>query len=199
MRFVIGVDEAGRAPLAGPVAVGVVRVPAGFDVANEFPGVKDSKQMTELARERIYKELVARAKTGEVAFRVAFGSRREIDERGITIAVRRAVRRGVVALAREVEIEKVFLDGLLHAPAEFTQETITHGDDLVPLISLASVAAKVARDRLMKRLAKEYPAYRFEQHKGYPTKLHYEMLAAHGPCAIHRLTYLHLAEREVKH
>jgi ribonuclease HII len=192
MRFVIGVDEAGRAPLAGPVAVGVVRVPAGFDVAREFPGVKDSKQMTALARERLYEKLEARAKAGDVAFRVAFGSKEEIDERGITIAVRRGVRRGVLALAREVEIEKVYLDGLLHAPREFAQETIIHGDDLVPLISLASVAAKVARDRLMTRLATQYPAYKFEQHKGYPTKLHYQMLAEHGPCAIHRTTYLHL-------
>ncbi|MGH7175490.1 MAG: ribonuclease HII [Minisyncoccia bacterium] len=198
MKFLIGVDEAGRGPLAGPVAVGLVRVPSGFDVAREFPGARDSKQLSELAREKLYGQLVARAEAGELAFRVCFGSRAEIDERGITIAIRHAIRRGVLELAREAEIEKVYLDGLLHAPREYTQETIIRGDELVPLISLASIAAKVARDRLMKRLGKRYPEYKFEQHKGYPTKLHYALLREHGPSAIHRMRYLHLDENAMK-
>jgi ribonuclease HII len=191
-RFIIGVDEAGRAPLAGPVAVGVVAVPADFDVAREFAGVKDSKQLTELGREKIYKKLEERKKAGDVHFRVCFGSHEVIDERGITIAVKQAVRRGVIALAPADNVEKIYLDGLLYAPREYTQETVVHGDELVPIISLASIAAKVTRDHLMVKYSRAYPVYLFGKHKGYPTKLHYQMLAEHGPCAIHRKSYLPL-------
>ena len=202
MKFVLGVDEAGRAPLAGPVSVGVVAVPEGFDVAKEFPGVRDSKQMTELARERVFEMLEDRAKAGDVRFRVTFGSRESIDERGITIAVKQAMRRGVTGLVRSLASQKlafqksdcfIYLDGLLHAPSEYAQETVVHGDDLVPVISLASVAAKVVRDRLMRTYDTRFPLYGFAKHKGYPTAFHYEMLEKHGPCEIHRLSYLHLA------
>lgn len=192
MRYMFGVDEAGRAPLAGPVAVGVVAVATGFGVASEFPGVKDSKQLTELARERLFEALLARVSQGDVRFRVCYGQHNEIDERGMGIAVKRAIRRGALALAPPVEVEKVWLDGALYAPLEYRQETVTNGDELVPLISLASIAAKVSRDRLMCRYAKRFPLYGFEKHKGYPTKAHYAALAEHGPCAIHRLSYLHL-------
>ena len=206
MQFLLGVDEAGRAPLAGPVAVGVVAVADGFDVAREFPGIKDSKQLSELARERLFVELQKRVERGDARFRVSYGSHTEIDARGITIAVRRAVRRSVLALVRECKNEvrplgsglkveprfRILLDGLLYAPREYPQETVIHGDDLIPIISLASIAAKVSRDRLMRRLAKHYPAYGFERHKGYATRAHYAALALHGPCAIHRMSYLHL-------
>lgn len=201
MRYMLGVDEAGRAPLAGPVAVGVVAVPKGFDVLREFPGVRDSKRLTEPARERLFERLLKRAAGGDLSYRVSWGQHTEIDERGMTIAVKRAVRRGILALVRECGsqtsgIQKsdfhILLDGLLYAPREYAQETIIHGDDLVPLISLASVAAKVSRDRLMTRLARRYPQYGFEQHKGYPTRAHYSALALYGPCAIHRRSYLHL-------
>ena len=86
----------------------------------------------------------------------------------------------------------ILLDGSLKAPPEYAQKTIINGDDLVPLISLASIAAKVTRDRLMIELAKQFPEYGFEQHKGYGTKAHYEALAKHGICAIHRRSFLHL-------
>ena len=194
MRTILGVDEAGRAPLAGPVSVGIVAVAEGFDVSREFPGVKDSKQLTELARERMYEMLLARVGRGDARFRVCYGSHTEIDARGITIAVRRAIRRGVLALAPRARAAdaRIYLDGLLYAPREYPQETIINGDDLVPIISLASIAAKVSRDRLMKRLARRFPAYGFEKHKGYGTKAHWAALNLHGPCEIHRTTYLHL-------
>jgi len=202
MKCLIGVDEAGRGPLAGPVAVGVVMVSEGFDVAKEFPGVADSKKLSEKKREEIFKILEERAAKGEIAFRVEFESAKVIDEKGIVPAVRMALDRGVHALTLGTDERRtksnisnthVLLDGALRAPSEYSQETIIRGDATVPLISLASIAAKVLRDRLMVKLAEKYPAYGFEKHKGYGTSYHYEMLKKCGPSAIHRRSYLHLA------
>ena len=191
----LGVDEAGRGPLAGPVAVGVVTVLEGFDVAREFPGVADSKKLSEKKREAIYEMLVARAAVGDVRFTVEFESADAIDKEGISVVIRRALARGVnnVRPPRSNIEMHILLDGALRAPAEYTQETIIHGDALVPIISLASIAAKVERDRLMISFAKKYPEYGFEKHKGYGTKAHYEMLLKHGLCAIHRRSFIHLA------
>jgi ribonuclease HII len=192
MQFVLGVDEAGRGPLAGPVAVGVVAVPERFDVAREFVGVKDSKQLSEKKREVLFEMLKARVAQGDARFTVCYASASTIDGCGITAVVRAAVCRGVRALAAEPGDTKVYLDGLLYAPREYAQETIVHGDDLIPIISLASIVAKVSRDRLMARYAKRFPHYGFEAHKGYGTKAHYEALALYGPSPIHRRSYLHL-------
>lgn len=191
MRFVLGVDEAGRGPLAGPVAVGVVAVREGFDISAEFPGVADSKKLSEKKREALFARLEARAATGEVRFVVTYGEARAIDSRGIVAVVRDAVSRAVNALAPDAALVEVLLDGALHAPAEYRQQTIIGGDETVPLISLASIAAKVSRDRLIVALAETYPGYGFERHKGYGTKAHYEALHALGPCAIHRRSFLH--------
>ena len=187
----LGVDEAGRGPLAGPVAVGVVAVAEGFDVMREFPGVADSKKLSEKRREEIFQMLVARVARGDARFAVELENERTIDREGIASAVRRAVTRGVNALAPDSALVKIQLDGALKAPPEYAQETIINGDELVPLISLASIAAKVTRDRLMVEFAGDYPFYGFEKHKGYSTKAHYEALAMHGPCAIHRRSFLH--------
>lgn len=189
MAFLLGIDEAGRAPLAGPVSVGLVIIPDGFDVTREFPGVRDSKQLSEKKREEIYTALERRAKAGDVRFCVRFSDHARIDAEGITRAVRRALATGVRYLAKDHLDVHVFLDGLLHAPAQYRQNTIIHGDDLVPLISLASIAAKVERDRLMHRLARTYPEYGFERHVGYPTALHRQAIREHGLCAIHRRTF----------
>ena len=186
----LGVDEAGRGPLAGPVSVGVVAVPEGFDVATEFPGVTDSKKLSEKKREKLFEMLEARTVCGDVRFVVEFESAETIDREGIVPAVRRALVRGVNALAPDAALVMVKLDGSLRAPAEYAQETIVHGDALVPVISLASIAAKVSRDRLMLELAKQYPDYGFEKHKGYGTKAHYDMLEKHGPSIIHRRSFL---------
>lgn len=189
----LGADEAGRGPLAGPVAVGAVLVPEGFDVAREFPGVRDSKQLTEKARDGLFAKLEERAARGDLRFRVEFEDAATIDSEGIAFAVRRALHRAVNVLAPDAAlVTKVQLDGSLRAPPEYAQETIIDGDELVPLISLASVAAKVTRDRLMVTLAAAYPLYGFERHKGYGTAAHYEQLRAHGLCAIHRRTFIHL-------
>lgn len=194
MRYshILGVDEAGRGPLAGPVAVGIVKVPAGFNVRREFRGVNDSKQLSEEVREEIYLHMLARRRLGDIDFCVRYSSAQAIDRFGITRAVRRASWSGIKKLASSPEGVRVYLDGLLHAPEEYEQETVIQGDALVPVISLASIAAKVERDRLMKRLSKIYPGYFLEEHKGYGTKKHYEMIKQWGPTDIHRMTFLSL-------
>lgn len=192
MRFLLGVDEAGRGPLAGPVSVGVVAVPEGFDVAKEFLGVRDSKKLSEKKREAIFTMLETRVALGDARFIVAYENERAIDQEGIAVVIRRAVARGVRKLAPDAALVKVQLDGALRAPPEYSQETIINGDELIPLISLASIAAKVVRDRLMFELAKEYPLYGFEKHKGYGTKAHYDMLKKYGLCVIHRRSFIHL-------
>jgi len=190
---VIGVDEAGRAPLAGPVAVGCVSIPDGFDVRKEFPGVNDSKLLTPKKRAEIYALVLRRAERGDLRFCVRFSDHIYIDRFGITRAVRRSVWNGVRTLAPRINSEqaevKIFLDGLLQAPRQYKQETIIGGDRLVPLISLASIVAKVRRDKLMCRMAKLYPQYGFELHKGYGTRRHWDAINRFGLCDIHRRTY----------
>jgi ribonuclease HII len=174
------------------VAVGIVRVPQGFNIRKAFPGVNDSKQLSEEMRETIYMQMLARAAVGDIAFCVRFSGPQIIDRFGITRAVRRAVWSGVRKLAPDPSEARVLLDGLLHAPQEYEQETIIKGDALEPVISLASIAAKVERDALMKKIAQRYPQYFFEVHKGYGTKKHYEMIQKWGPTDIHRRTFLSL-------
>lgn len=210
MQFVLGVDEAGRGPLAGPVAVGVVMVPEGFDVLAEFPGVADSKKLSEKKREVLYEMLERRVERGDVQFAVEYGEVADIDGKGIAVAIRAALARAIRSLVTPAESltfqsgmsdfpqgsdVEILLDGSLRAPSEYRQKTIVGGDASVPLISLASIAAKVSRDRLMVELAKTHPAYGFAQHKGYGTKAHYEALQRHGLCAVHRATFVHFDNR----
>jgi len=174
---------------------------AGSDVAKEFIGVADSKKLSEKKREEIFALLEDRVAQGDVRFRVELENAEVIDTEGIVFAVRRALARGVNALAEECGHPvstglltpgvHILLDGALRAPVEYAQETIINGDELIPIISLASIAAKVVRDRLMVELSAQYPLYGFEKHKGYGTKAHYEMLEKYGPCILHRRSFLH--------
>jgi ribonuclease HII len=188
-QWLMGVDEAGRGPLAGPVAVGLVLVPAYFDVAKYFPGVADSKILSEKKREEIYALLLEQSVLGAVQFTVRFSGHGYIDSFGITRAVHRSIHSGVRTLAPDPQGVRVLLDGLLHAPKEYIQETIIRGDESEPIISLASIAAKVERDRLMTKLAKKYPEYGFEEHKGYATKRHREAISTFGVTDIHRRSF----------
>mgnify|MGYP001613530457 CR=1 FL=1 len=188
----LGVDEAGRGPLAGPVAIGVVAVPERFLITREFPGLADSKQMTSLARTKMFRLLQKRMRDGDIQFCVRCTGAQRIDEWGLSRAVATTIARGVRFLAPEPNGVSIYLDGLLTAPEEYDQQTIIGGDEAVPIIALASIAAKVMRDRLMIRFAKEFPEYGFEKHKGYGTAEHYEALKKHGLCAIHRRSFLHL-------
>ena len=187
--FLLGVDEAGRGPLAGPVAVGVVKVAKGFNFRKHFFDAKDSKVLSESKREEIYERMLLFREKKMLDFTVVFSSAKQIDTLGITKAVHAALYKGVYKLAPNPRGVSVVLDGLLHAPVEFKQKTIIRGDATQAVISLASIAAKVERDRLMKRLAKKYPLYGFEKHKGYGTALHRHCIQKAGLSVLHRRSF----------
>ncbi len=189
MKWVVGIDEAGRGALAGPVSVGVVLVPKGFDWSL-IPGVADSKQVSPKNREAIFRRARELDKAGKLTYTVALVSNTVIDKKGITFAVRQGIERALAQLAPDPRTTFIKLDGLLHAPPQFEhQKTIIKGDVTEKEISLASIMAKVTRDRYMVRLAKRHPAYAFDVHKGYGTLLHRKNIKKHGLGVMHRTTF----------
>lgn len=189
----IGVDEAGRGPLAGPVAVGAVLVPRDFPW-RLLPGVNDSKQVSAKKREAIFMAAKALQRSGHLDYRVTLVGPSVIDRIGIAPSVRRGVARTVRSLARDNHLAcegiEVLLDGALAAPDEFVvQHTIIGGDSKERCIGLASILAKVTRDRFMVRLAARYPEYGFDVHKGYGTSAHRAGIQKHGMSAVHRQTF----------
>lgn len=191
-KWLVGVDEAGRGPLAGPVAVGVAVVPGNFDWASKLPGVADSKQLTEAARERVCKEAVRLRRAGELNFAVALVGPTVIDRHGITAAVQLGIDRSLTRLSLNPAECDCKLDGLLRAPEPFhKQETIIKGDATEPVIGLASIVAKVTRDRYMVRKSAEpiFAPYRFDEHKGYGTASHRAFIQQHGMSSLHRHNY----------
>ncbi|MEK7479686.1 MAG: ribonuclease HII [Patescibacteria group bacterium] len=189
MRYLIGIDEAGRGPLAGPVAVGAVMVPVDFDWSL-LEGVRDSKKLSEKKREEFYTRASELAQSKVLHFAVSTSSATYIDRYGIVPAIKRALAEALSRFDIEPHDCRVVLDGSLHAPAEYIhQETIIRGDDTEPVISLASIMAKVTRDRLMKRLSPKYPAYGFDAHKGYGTLLHRRAIAQFGLSDVHRTSF----------
>lgn len=191
-KWVVGVDEAGRGPLAGPVSVGIVCVPEGYDLLAKFPGLNDSKQLTEKKREELFTLLEECVSVGDLTYCVRLKSARLIDSRGIAVVIKDAVKEGLTELLEDPSMGKVWLDGALRAPSHYEQETVIGGDGLVPAIMLASIAAKVTRDRLMVQLANKHPQYGFEKHKGYGTPAHLDAIRTHGPCTLHRSSFIHL-------
>ena len=193
MRAVIGIDEVGRGPIAGPVAVGAFSVfPEGLDgeiAAFPIP-LRDSKQLSRTQREAWYRRIEEWQAEGKCDFVVSMVSAGEIDAHGITRAIKKAMAESLEGL--EVgEDHLILLDGSLHAPAKFKHQiTIIKGDEKEPAISLASIAAKVTRDRHMLRLAERYPKYGFEHHMGYGTEEHYLALKKYGLSPLHRKSFL---------
>ena len=189
MKYLIGIDEAGRGPLAGPVAVGAVMVPVDFDWS-VLEGVRDSKKLSEKKREEIFTRARELEQSHSLHFTVSTSSSAYIDTYGIVPAIKRALAEALSRFDIEPHDCRVLLDGSLKAPAEYIhQETIVRGDDTEPVISLASIVAKVTRDRLMKRLSPKYPAYDFHVHKGYGTLLHRKAIQARGLCELHRTSF----------
>lgn len=189
MRYHIGIDEAGRGPLAGPVAVGAVMVPVGFDWRS-VAGVRDSKQLSPNQRYEFYETIKTLTQKGELLFSVSFSSTSAIDRCGITCAIQMALNRCLRRVNAEPAQSAILLDGALKAPRHFTmQKTIIRGDETEPIIALASIVAKVTRDRLMTRYARNYPAYNFGRHKGYGTYAHRRAILQFGLCPLHRKTF----------
>lgn len=188
-KYLIGIDEVGRGPIAGPVAVGAfVFLVAG--AKKHFRGVKESKQLTEEKREEWYKIIEQKSNEKFVNFSVCFQSEKVIDTKGLSWAIKKCLENCLKNLKIKPEECLVLLDGGLKAPAHFkNQKTIIKGDAKETVIALASICAKVQRDRKMKLLGKKYPAYGFEIHKGYGTKAHYEAIEKSGISLIHRKSF----------
>lgn len=189
MKYVVGIDEAGRGPLAGPVAVGMVKIAADFDEAF-FEGIRDSKKLSAKKREEWFLKAEEAQKAKLLDWAVSLVSEKSIDKLGIAPAIRSGMSRCLEKLAVAHE-DTIFLDGGLKLPKEFIhQETIIKGDEKIAVISLASICAKVLRDRYMIKLAEKYPVYGFEVHKGYGTKTHIATIKKHGSSDVHRKSFL---------
>lgn len=178
--LICGVDEAGRGPLAGPVCAAAVILPQGL----ELPGLNDSKRLSPKRREDLVPLICSQA----VSYGIAFATVEEIEERNILRATFLAMNRAIAQLAPQPEL--ALIDGNRNSEIQLPSRCVIGGDGKCASIAAASVLAKVERDRLMLRLAEQYPEYGFEQHKGYGTRAHYEALRRYGPCPIHRLSFL---------
>ena len=188
----IGIDEVGRGPIAGAVAVGAFTF-LKPEAKKLFRGVKESKQLTEEKREIWFKKIQQASRVGLVKFTVTFQSEKVIDTKGLSFAIKKALSTSLYALNIKPAHARVLLDGGLKAPKEYVnQKTIIKGDEKKMVIALASICAKVLRDRRMNLLAKKYPKYGFERHKGYGTKSHYVAIKKYGILGIHRQSFLYL-------
>ena len=188
MKWIVGVDEAGRGPLAGPVAVGMVVVPADFDW-DLILGVGDSKKVSESNREVVYKQAQYLRHQRKLNFAVSQVGAPVIDEKGIVFAINLAIARCIKRLDIHPNTHQFKLDGSLYAPVQFQQETIIKGDAKEKSIGLASIVAKVTRDAYMQRIDRKYSQYGFATHKGYGTLAHRQAISQCGKSPIHRVSY----------
>lgn len=205
-RFVIGIDEAGRGPLAGPVAVGAVLMPLAYNSWEHWAHLRDSKKLSPGKRARWFSYLQGESidvsfdalpHFTHLRFGVGMVDAHSIDRQGIVPAIRQAMDTALAQVsarcdqAISLEDTIVLLDGGLHAPADFMhQQTIIKGDESEPVIALASIAAKETRDAHMEQLAIYHPEYGFDAHKGYGTKRHIEALRVHGlRSSVHRASF----------
>lgn len=195
-KHIIGIDEVGRGPLAGPVAVGAVLIIAEHRkaVAKIFPVIKDSKKLSPKSRGEWFVKICEAERAGFLISSVQFVSPKHIDKQGIAPSIRKAL---ALALEKVSVLDDgksdtyVLLDGGLSAPSEYKyQKTIIRGDEKILAIALASIVAKVTRDARMIKLGKKFPLYGFEKHKGYGTRAHYIAIKKHGIMEHHRKSFL---------
>lgn len=207
IKFVVGIDEVGRGPLAGPVAVCAFKIPAdilsceieslferdGSMFTKKSERIKDSKKLTREKREEIFlklkklKNIKTKVGCGVLDYFVSYESAKKIDELGISKAIKNCLEKSLNKLKVKPKECVVLLDGGLKAPEEYkNQKTIIKGDEKERAIAFASIVAKISRDYLMCKLAKKYPEYSFEINKGYGTKKHCDAITKNGLCAEHR-------------
>lgn len=179
-EIICGVDEAGRGPLAGPVYAAAVILPKGHIVE----GVNDSKKISEKKRDMLFDKIIDEC----ICYSVGIATEKEIDEINILQATFLAMRRAVCGL--EIKPDIALIDGNKKPGLDIAEQEIIKGDAKSANIAAASIIAKVSRDRYMLEMAGQYPEYQFEKHKGYGTKLHYEMIEKYGISPIHRRTFL---------
>jgi ribonuclease HII len=183
-KYVIGLDEAGRGPWAGPLTTGAVVLNENFEL---LEGVADSKKVSEKRRESLFDQIKSSVK----AYGVGIVNSKEIDALGVSVAVNLGMQRAI-AQVEEMLGEKanyLIIDGGTSPIQGYMQQKVNKGDMLHYSISAASILAKVTRDRIMYEYAKEFPEYFFEKHVGYGTQLHIQTLNTYGPCELHRFSY----------
>jgi ribonuclease HII len=185
LQRIAGVDEAGRGPLAGPVAAAAVILPRGFS----HHGLDDSKKISASKREELYEILTHNP---DIIWAVAMADHLEIDRLNILRATHLAMRRAVEAL--QPQPDHCLIDGLRVREFPLPHDAIVKGDALSLSISAASIIAKVTRDRVMREIDCEFPQFGFAQHQGYGTKAHLEALRIHGPCRHHRRSFQPVAQ-----
>ena len=194
MRYQIGVDEAGRGALAGPVCVGAVLMPEDFDWERAFkmvtrrgvPRLRDSKQLTAQQRDILYEHISTH---GRLKHAAAFVEAHVIDAIGIVNAAHEAAALALTSLAVSHSRVEVLLDAGLRVPEKWQQRSFVRGDETIPVIALASIVAKVSRDRLMEELSSRYTPYALETHKGYGTLAHRRAISSSGLSEIHRASF----------
>ncbi len=180
-KYICGVDEAGRGPLAGPVCAAAVILPPN----EQIEGLNDSKKLSEKKREQLFDIICEKA----LAYSIAFGTLEEIENLNILEATFLAMNRAIEGLI--LKADYALIDGnAIPKGIKIPCETVVKGDAKSASIAAASILAKVSRDRLLLEYDEAYPEYNFKKHKGYGTKEHTELILKHGPCPIHRLSFL---------
>lgn len=187
-NVVCGVDEAGRGPLAGPVFAAAVILPENY--SHEI--LNDSKKLSEKKRDIVYDDIIRDA----VCWSVGVADENEIDDINILNATFLAMKRAIDGL--EIKPDLAYIDGNQYPKTGVKEITIIKGDSKCMSVAAASIIAKVSRDRFMLEIAERYPEYQFEKHKGYGTKLHYEMIEKYGVSPVHRKTFLKKILGELK-
>ncbi len=198
VKYIIGIDEVGRGPLAGPMMVGAVAIAGEPPDAGFLRGIKDSKKLTKLRRENWSKKIWAEKNrpkagqpgAGEIKIAIVSIGPSVIDKYGISASLKLAVAKCLKILVKTDDECEIFLDGSLYAPEQYkNQQTIIKGDEKFPVISAASVVAKVYRDKIMQKLSIKYPEYGFDNHVGYGTAAHIAAIKKHGLSAVHRKSF----------
>ena len=194
-KIIIGLDEVGRGPLCGPVTTAAVIINSKFQIKDKnfkkiLKNTKDSKKLSEKQREKIFKLI---QKCPDIEFTISSVGPKTIDKINISEATKKAMKNCLNKILPKRNLKKtlILIDGnrILDKNLKISQKAIIKGDNKIFSIALASIIAKVTRDRKMEKLSLQYPEYYFHQHKGYGTKLHKKLIKKYGPCEIHRKSY----------